>query len=287
MNEKKFYQINTKSFKEGNHKELWEKAQKEGYEGLSVNVKSKFKKIDGNKKYKVTLSTSDLDRHGDIVKQSFVHDEILPFIDSHQYGSIFHILGSVTDIKQGRKKTTGDVLFSTYREAGREAEQMAENGDLRKVSIGFIPLKFNKEGDIVEAELLELSGCSVSANNWAEFEKVERSIKTEDDEQITTPPEENESGESEIEENEENGSVEPSEVSPTPPEGGDIPEEGDENEEKSAPQRVGEGLNDKIVKMRAEQVETLSRIAEGLIAANPNERKRKIYKTLREAFKSR
>ena len=285
MSDNKFYTVATKTFREGNHKELWEKAQAEGYEAISVFVKSNFTKSSDGKKYKVTLSTSDLDRHGDVVRQSFVHDDILPFIDSHQYGSIFHILGSVSGIEQGRKKTTGYIKFSTYRDSGREAEQMAENGDLRKVSIGFIPLKFNSKGEIVEAELLELSGCSVSANNWAEFEKTAKEVaqdegKTEDEIPEETP--EIEKVEVEAPETE-NGSAEPDSDSPTPPEGVEV----DQNSGNTDTVTVGEGIYKAVIALRKDQQKQMMMIAEGLKKSNPHEQKRKVYKAIREALKSR
>lgn len=279
----KFYKITSKTFSEldvASTKELWDKV-KDNYQGLAVNVKSDYQKSDDNK-FHVTFSTDTEDRHMERVYQNFDLKNFKKnpvLIDSHNYSSIEHIIGRVDKPKVKDGKLVGDVIFALENPKGLIAYHLANGGFLNATSIGFIPKDFDDEGDITKSELLEISVVSVPANPEALFEKV---IK-----EITHPLEENNEGEREIEENEENGSVEPSEVSPTPPEGGDIPEEGDENEEKSAPQRVGEGLNDKIVKMRAEQVETLSRIAEGLIAANPNERKRKIYKTLREAFKSR
>lgn len=279
----KFYRITSKTFSEldvASTKELWDKV-KEEYQGLSVNVNAEYKKSDDNK-FHVTFSTDSEDRHMERVYQNFdlKHFKKNPvLLDSHNYSSIEHIIGRVEKPKVKDGKLEGDVVFALNNPKGLLAFHLAGEGFLNATSIGFIPKDFDNDGDITKSELLEISVVAVPANPEALFEKIVK--------EITTPPEENEAGESENEEIEENGSVEPSGDSPTPPEGGDIPEEGDEIEEKEATQGVGEGLNDRIRRMRADQVEVLARVAEGLVTANPNEKKRKIYKTLRQAFKSR
>lgn len=177
---RKFYSIQHKTFAElgvASYKQLWEKAKSEGYDGISVNVETKFvkKSEDGGQKlFRATFSSSNTDRHGDIVHQVF---NLAPFqknpvyLDSHNYDSIEHIIGRIPNIGVMDGVLQGDVEFATMNPKGALAEQMAEKGFLHASSIGFIPLAFNDEGDITESELLEISAVSVPANADALFEK--------------------------------------------------------------------------------------------------------------------
>lgn len=164
------------------YKDLWEKAQKEGYEGISMSFVSEFKKAEGEDKpnlFHAVFSTASEDRHGDIVEQSwelkyFKKNPV--YLDSHNYDSIVHIIGKVSGLKitgEGKKqKLEGNVEFMLENPKGALAAQMAEKGFLSASSVGFIPLEFDeKTGNIVHSELLEISAVSVPANAEAIFEK--------------------------------------------------------------------------------------------------------------------
>lgn len=195
------------------YKELWEKAQKEGYEGISVSFISEFKKAeDGGDKpiFHAIFSTAGEDRHGDIVEQSWELKSFKKnpvYLDSHNYDSIVHILGRVSGLKvtgEGKKqKLEGNVEFMLENPKGALAAMMAEKGFLNASSVGFIPLEFDeKTGNIVHSELLEISAVSVPANAEALFEKsieggedkggeetVDEPTEKKEDETVTPPTE--------------------------------------------------------------------------------------------------
>lgn len=181
---KKYLSIEHKSladFGVSNFKELWEKAVKDGYEGISVSLISTFTKAEGDNTniFHAVFSTASEDRHGDIVEQSWelkAFKKNPVYLDSHNYDSIVHILGRVKSIKvtgEGKKQALeGDVEFMLDNPKGALAAKMAEQGFLSASSVGFIPLEFDeKTGNIVHSELLEISAVSVPANAEALFEK--------------------------------------------------------------------------------------------------------------------
>jgi HK97 family phage prohead protease len=178
----KFLHINTKTFTDygvENHRDLWNKVKGE-YSGLSTEVITSFTKSeDKPSRYKVVFSTDDVDRHGDVVKQNFVltHFKKNPvLLDSHNYGSIEHILGRVAKIS-AKGNLHGEVEFADMNPKGRLAQAMADAGFINATSIGFIPLDFDDKGNITKSELLEISLVSVPANAYALFEKTIEEVK--------------------------------------------------------------------------------------------------------------
>lgn len=176
-----FYQVTNKSFKElgvKTLKGLWNKVKKD-HKGLSSSVSTKFKKVkDSDKRFRVVMSTASEDRHGDIVEQNF---DLKPFkknpvlLDSHNYGSIEHVVGKVNKTSVKENKLKGEVEFMRDNPKGVLAEKMVDGGFINAVSIGFIPKEFDeKTGNIKKSELLELSLVSVPANAEALFEKAEK-----------------------------------------------------------------------------------------------------------------
>jgi phage head maturation protease len=180
----KFLQINTKTLQEygvTDAKSLWTKALEDGFTGLSMEVETAFTKSADSKSFDVTFSTADEDRHGDIVEQNFdlkwfKKNPVL--LDSHNYGSIEHIIGKVKNIKQDTK-LHGSVEFATMNPKGLLAQEMADAGFINATSIGFIPKEFDDKGRIIKSELLEISCVSVPANARALFEKVADDTKKE------------------------------------------------------------------------------------------------------------
>lgn len=174
-----FYQLNTKSFETkgvSNIKDLWEKVKSEGYKGLAIEVKTKFVKSKSkDNKFHAIFSTSNKDRHGDIVEQnwdlkSFKANPV--YLDSHNYSSIERIIGKVEKIRVKDNKLIGDIIFATNSPLGKLAYDLAQDGFLNTSSVGFIPLQFDEKFErILKSELLEISGVSVPANSDALYEK--------------------------------------------------------------------------------------------------------------------
>lgn len=188
---KKFYQITSKSFEEmgvKSQKELWEKVKGE-YKGFSCEVpvafeKKTIKKADNTEDtvYTMVSSTSDKDRHGDIVVQNWILDGFNKnpvLLDSHNYDSITHILGKMENNRVEDNKLKHEIKFATMNPKGQLAKDMVDGGFINASSVGFIPLEFDNEGIILKSELLEVSLVSVPANAMALFEKTVKEIEAD------------------------------------------------------------------------------------------------------------
>lgn len=173
---KKFYKVTEKSFNElgvTTTKELWEKVKDE-HQGLSFDSNTVFKSAEADNKFHVVFSTDSEDRHLERVYQNFdlKHFKNNPvFLDSHNYGSIEHILGIVDNVKVKENQLQGDVIFALDNPKGLLAYKLAKGGFLNATSIGFIPLDFDEQGNITKSQLLEISAVSVPANPEALFER--------------------------------------------------------------------------------------------------------------------
>lgn len=164
----KFLSISNKSLAEfgaKNYQELWKSAKKEGYKGLTIQVKSVMTRTEENK-FHAIFSTANEDRHGDIVFQnwelkSFNNNPV--YLDSHNYSGIEHILGRIENIK-AEKALEGDIIYALDNPKGLLAYNLTQKGFLNTSSVGFIPKEFDKDGNILRSELLEISAVSVPAN---------------------------------------------------------------------------------------------------------------------------
>lgn len=177
---KKFYLI--KSFYKV--KETWEKAKQEGCIGLAIQLETSFKKsITQKGKFYSVFSTNDVDRHGEIVEQNWKlknYKKNPVYLDSHNYESIERIIGRVDKLKVKDNQLQGEIIFALENPLGRLAYDLAEGGFLRASSVGFIPLKFDDDKQIIlEAELLEISAVVVGANSEALLKKYEEQRKNE------------------------------------------------------------------------------------------------------------
>ncbi|TXH50823.1 MAG: hypothetical protein E6Q97_19610 [Desulfurellales bacterium] len=174
----KFFSLTNKSLavlRATSHKELWEKAQEQGYTGLSVGCGVTIQaEVDGDqKKFHAVFSSETEDRHGEIVFQNFdlKHFRKNPvYLDSHNYWGIEHIIGRVSSISLKDGKLQGGIEFATMNPKGKLAQEMAEAGFINASSIGFIPKEFDDKGNILKSELLEISAVSVPANPEALYE---------------------------------------------------------------------------------------------------------------------
>jgi HK97 family phage prohead protease len=164
----KFLSISNKSLVEfgvKNYQELWKSAKKQGYKGLTVLVKTEMTRSAENK-FHAIFSTANEDRHGDIVYQNwdlkaFQNNPV--YLDSHNYSGIEHILGRIEGIKAD-KLLEGDIVYALDNPKGLLAYNLTQKGFLNTSSVGFIPKEFDKDGNILRSELLEISAVSVPAN---------------------------------------------------------------------------------------------------------------------------
>jgi len=164
----KYLSISNKSLAEfgvKNYQELWKSAKKQGYKGMTMLVKSEMTRTAENN-FHAVFSTASEDRHGDIVYQNwdlkaFQNNPV--YLDSHNYGGIEHILGRIEGIKAD-KALEGDIVYALDNPKGLLAYNLTQKGFLNTSSVGFIPKDFDKDGNIIRSELLEISAVSVPAN---------------------------------------------------------------------------------------------------------------------------
>lgn len=181
-------------------KELWEKARGE-YDGLVLCMHTEYQKSEESEnQFHAIFSSDNEDRHGDIVRQEFdlrAFKKNPVFLDSHNYGSIEHIIGRVKRVAVKDGKLQGDIEFFLDNPKGQLAKLAVEKGFLGTTSIGFIPREFSDKGEILKSELLEVSAVSVPANADALIEKAlersgeapakEEELAEEDDPQPSQP----------------------------------------------------------------------------------------------------
>ena len=254
---KKFLNIQHKSLEElgaKTYQELWQKAQSEGYQGIAVCVNTVFtKSADADNKFHAIFSTANEDRHGDIVEQdwdlrAFKKNPV--FLDSHNYDSIEHIIGKITNIKKD-KILEGDIEFHMANPKGVLAQAQVQDGFASATSVGFIPKEFNDKGNILKSELLEVSMVSVPANSEALFEKKEA------------------------------GKIEPEKIEEEKTE-----EPKKEITEKivSKKERMYKAIS-RLAKEQENQIKTLNKCIKELILENKQSRKSEIHKIVRSLLK--
>lgn len=174
-----------KSKKYKNVKELWEKEGGAEY-SLVLEAKAVFKKEESSNSFSVIMSTSVEDRHSDIVLQNWELERYKKnpvLLDSHDYSSIENILGKMENVRVEDGKLKGIIVLCLDNEKGILAKKMIEGGFLNTVSVGFVPLLFDKDGKILNSELLECSLVPVPANHEAlieknsQYKKIDNNIK--------------------------------------------------------------------------------------------------------------
>lgn len=130
------------------------------------------KKVDEEKStVEGIFSTSDEDRHGDVVQQvwDLKHFKKNPVIlNSHSYHDAAEVIGKATSIKVKDGKLEGKIKFATGENPkAKVIFDMIKGGFLNAFSVGFIPKEFSNKGEILKSELLEVSVVSVPANAMA------------------------------------------------------------------------------------------------------------------------
>lgn len=128
--------------------------------------KISLKEITGEGTFEVIATTDTVDRHGEVILATawdftnYMKNPIMLW--GHDYWSIDSIIGAVTEIMPEEGKIIIRGTFAST-EAGQKVRKLYDDGILRAVSVGFIPLE--REGNtITKAELLEVSFVSVPAN---------------------------------------------------------------------------------------------------------------------------
>lgn len=273
---KKFLAITHKSLEElgaSSYQELWQKAQGDGYSGISLHVTTKYKKsADDDALYNAIFSSANEDRHGDIVEQNFDTKGFRKnpvFLDSHNYGSINAILGKVVKlgVRKSDGKLAGQIKFATDTPQGELASRLAAGGYLGATSIGFIPKEFDDDGNIKKSELLEISAVSVPANADAIFE--EKGITPADTENAdgTQDPEDPETPQDEAEDNETVEDTEPAEKTAQKP-------------KMSRKAIAAKAVND-LVTVRRSKLKAISQAVHQLNRQNQHKQRRKVHQAVR------
>jgi phage head maturation protease len=181
---KKFLTINQKTFEDygvTTHEELWNKV-KATHKGLAIELPVEFEKtvVKGaddkdEEVYTMVMSDDKEDRHGDFVMQNFDLKDFKKnpvLLDSHNYSSITHIIGSIKNVRVEDNKLKGELQFSKANPKGVLAQAMVAEGTLSAGSIGFIPDGFDAKGRITKSIMLEYSMVSVPANPRSLLEKA-------------------------------------------------------------------------------------------------------------------
>lgn len=144
---------------------IFQKLSEEVMQKLS-SIKVSAKDVKGEGEFTVIATTDDLDRHGEIISidgwdfKNYMKNPIVLW--AHNYWDLDAVVGAVTDIKVEEKGVVVTGVFANTP-AGQAVRKLYEDGIVRTVSVGFIPLEFDKN-TITKAELLEISFVPVPAN---------------------------------------------------------------------------------------------------------------------------
>jgi len=158
-------------------------------------------------------SDESLDAYSEVIRASgwrFTHfKKNAPFVDSHDYGSIEKLLGSVKDFRVEKAKLINRTQWAVDVPENRLAQigwKMTEAGHLKAVSVGFFPVKELSphedprawqtacaEAELdpeaakqcrriyLEQEQIELSACIIGANPNALVQATKAGIVSDDD----------------------------------------------------------------------------------------------------------
>lgn len=126
----------------------------------------KIKEVKGSGTFKVIATTSDVDRDGESILvegwtfENFMKNPIMLF--GHNYWDMHAIVGAATSVTIQGKDVVVEGMFADTEE-GQYIRKLYDDGILKTVSVGFIPLE--RQGNVItKAELLEVSFVPVPAN---------------------------------------------------------------------------------------------------------------------------
>lgn len=135
-------------------------------------------------------SDETLDCHNEIVRASgwrFTHfAKNAPFVNSHDYSDIRHLLGQVVAFRVEGKQLIEDVQYALTEKGDTLADwafKMVEGGFLRAVSVGFCPKRYATKWDsdrtpfVTQVTELGLDAATAAALNvvYIEHEQIELS----------------------------------------------------------------------------------------------------------------
>lgn len=135
----------------------------------TINVECK--KLEKENTVSAVFSTSDMDRHGDIVLQNWELENYKAnpvILNSHNSFDATEVVGKTTSIDIVEGKLVGEIEFAV--DANPKAKVIYDlyaGGFLKAFSVGFIAKEYADAGIISLAELLEISAVSVPANQMA------------------------------------------------------------------------------------------------------------------------
>lgn len=157
---------------------------------------------------KIVFIASDetLDRHGEVIPieswdlSKFKANPVL--LVNHDY-QVQNIVGKaknvkISEVKAGKKALTFEPVFHEITQLAKEVKQMVIDGILNTVSVGFLRMGPEKDGDKERNELMEISFVPVPANpgahvlstlaakevEQAEVQKIEKFVGESDDDVI-------------------------------------------------------------------------------------------------------
>lgn len=161
-----------KQLSEETKKQLLDSIASKDYADFLINVKSD--KAEDSGSFSVVISTSDVDRQGDIVKQdgwdlSFY--KMNPIVLwAHDYSMLPIGIATSIDIKDGKLIAEGKFAPAEANPFAQQVRKLYDLGMINTTSVGFIPKEYDGQKSsklISKAELLEFSFVPVPANPYA------------------------------------------------------------------------------------------------------------------------
>lgn len=131
--------------------------------------------VKGSDKYRITASTPDVDRDGEIILPSAFKKHLSRYLNENPvilWGHDYHRLpvGRATGGRITDKSLELDIEFAPTEE-GKEVKALYDGGFMNSFSVGFIPLEaeYNDKGTRIytDCELLEVSCVTVPSNRSA------------------------------------------------------------------------------------------------------------------------
>lgn len=128
---------------------------------------------DGEKVFKIVISTNQVDRYGEIVNQDgidFTNYLKNPIV---LWGHDYYLppIGKTIELIKQKTKTIAKFVFATTQFA-QEIKSLVEGGFVNMSSIGFISQDFDRDKNVHNvSELLEFSLVDVPANPGAEMQR--------------------------------------------------------------------------------------------------------------------
>lgn len=141
------------------------------------HIKGQVKSFEEDK-VRVVASTETKDREGEVLPVAgwelgnFKKNPVLLW--SHQAHQL--PIGKVLDVFVEGKNLIADAVFAGHQFA-QEVKKLVQEGFIKTVSVGFLPLENDANGNVIKQELLELSFVNVPANPEAAVASAYKSFQ--------------------------------------------------------------------------------------------------------------